>query len=46
MQGVMISHLRQNEHFVRLESKEVRPVVEVRIGEPGVHGIAVPESAF
>jgi hypothetical protein len=46
MQGVMISDLRQNEHLVRLEAKEVRRVIEVRIGEPGVHAIAVIERAF
>jgi len=43
MQGFMISDLRQNEHLVRLEAKEVRRVIEVRIGEPGVHAIAVPD---
>jgi hypothetical protein len=46
MQGVMISDLRQNEHLVRLDAKEVRRVIEVRIGEPGVHAIAVSERAF
>ena len=46
MQGVMICDLRQDEHLVRLEAKEVRRVIEVRIGEPGVHGIAVIERAF
>src|SRR5580693_9821316 len=46
MQGVMISDLRQDEHLVRLGSKEVRRVIEVRIGEPGVHAIAVIERAF
>src|ERR1700691_3071176 len=46
MQGVMISDLRQNEHLVRLGAKEVRRVIEVRIGEPGVHAIAVIERAF
>ena len=43
MQGVMISDLRQDEHLVRLGTKEVRWVIEVRIGEPGVHAIAVIE---
>src|SRR6204780_2283676 len=46
MQGVMISDLRQNEHLVRLEAEEVRRVIEVRIGEPGVHAIAEIERAF
>src|SRR5580700_4927968 len=46
MQGVMISDLRQDEHLVRLDAEEVRRVVEVRIGEPGVHAVAVPERAF
>ena len=46
MQGVMISDLRQDEHLVRLDAKEVRRVIEVRIGEPGVHAIAVIERAF
>src|SRR5580704_13055556 len=46
MQGVMISDLRQNEHLVRLEAKEVRRVIEVRIGESGIHAIAVIERAF
>jgi hypothetical protein len=46
VQGVMISDLRQNEHLVRLDAKEVRRVIEVRIGEPGVHAIAVIECAF
>ena len=46
MQGVMIPNLRQDEHLVRLEAKEVRRVIEVRIGEPGVHAIAVVECAF
>src|SRR5271154_986511 len=46
MQGVMISDLRQNEHLVRLVAKEVRRVIEVRIGEPGVHAVAVIERAF
>jgi len=46
MQGVMISDLRQDEHLVRLDAKEVRRVIEVRIGEPGVHPIAVIERAF
>src|SRR5580693_9263699 len=46
MQGVMISVLRQDEHLVRLDAKEVRPVIEVSIGEPGVHAIAVKERAF
>jgi hypothetical protein len=46
MQGVMISDLRQDEHLVRLEAKEVRRVIEVRIGVPGVHAIAVVERAF
>ena len=41
MQGVMISDLRQDEHLVRLGAPEVRRVIEVRIGEPGVHTIAV-----
>ena len=46
MQGVMISDLRQNEHLVRLDAKEVRRGIEVCIGEPGVHAIAVIERAF
>lgn len=46
VQRVMISELRQEEHLVRLDAKEVRRVVEVRIGEPGVHAIAVLERAF
>jgi hypothetical protein len=46
MQGVMISDLRQNEHLVRPETKEVRRVIEVRIGEPGLHAITVVERAF
>ena len=46
MQGVMISDLRQEEHLVRLEAKEVRRVIEVRICEPGVHAIAVLERAL
>ena len=46
MQGVMISDLRQDEHLVRLDAPEVRRVIEVRIGEPGVHAIAVAERAF
>ena len=46
MQGVMICELRQDEHLVRLDAKEVRRVIEVRIGEPGVHAIAVTERAF
>src|SRR6202020_1614932 len=46
MQGVMISDLRQNEHLVRLEAPEVRRVIEVRIGEPRVHAIAIIERAF
>jgi hypothetical protein len=46
MQGVMISDLRQDEHLVRLGAPEVRRVIEVRIGEPGVHAIAVIERAF
>ena len=46
MQGVMISDLRQNEHLVRLDTKEVRRVIEVRIGEPRVYAIAVIERAF
>ena len=43
MQGVMISDLRQDEHLVRLGAEEVRRVIEVRIGEPGVRAIAVVE---
>src|SRR5271155_3876352 len=46
MQGIMISDLRQDEHLVRLVAPEVRRVIEVRIGEPGVHAIAVAERAF
>ena len=46
MQGVMISHLRQYEHLVRLEAEEIRRIIEVRIGEPRVHGVAVGERAF
>ena len=46
MQGVMISDLRQEEHLVRLEAEEVRRIIEVRIGEPGVHAIAVVERTF
>ncbi len=46
MQGVMISDLRQEEHLVRLVAKEVRRIIEVRIGEAGVHAIAVGERAF
>jgi hypothetical protein len=46
MQGVMISDLRQNEHLVRLDAKEVRRVIEVRICEPGIRAIAVIERAF
>jgi hypothetical protein len=46
MQGVVISDLRQDEHLVRLEAKEVRGVIEVRIGEPGEGAIAVIERAF
>ena len=46
MQGVMISDLRQEEHLVRLEAKEVRRVIEVGVGVPGVHAIAVFEAAF
>ena len=46
MQGVVVSDLRQDEHLVRLDAKEVRRVIEVRIGEPGVHAIAVIERAF
>jgi hypothetical protein len=46
MQCVMISDLGQNEHLVRLGAKEVRWIIEVRIGEPGVHAIAVIERAF
>jgi hypothetical protein len=38
MQGVMICDLRQDEHLVRLGAPEVRPVIEVRIGEPGLEG--------
>jgi hypothetical protein len=46
VQGVVVSDLRQNEHLVRLDAKEVRRVIEVRIGEPGVHAIALIERAF
>ena len=46
MRGVMISRLRQDEHLVRLESPEVRRVIEVSIGEPRVRDIAVAERAF
>ena len=46
MQGVMISGLRQDGHLVRLDAEEVRRVIEVRIGESGVHAIAVAECAF
>jgi hypothetical protein len=46
MQGVMICDLRQDEHLVGPGAKEVRRVIEVRIGEPGVHAIAVIERAF
>jgi hypothetical protein len=46
MQGVMVSELRQDKHLVSLEAPEVRRVIEVRIGEPGVHAIAVGEGAF
>src|SRR5580704_4412702 len=46
MQGVMISGLRQDEHLVRLEAPEIRRVIEVSIGESGVHAIAVIERAF
>src|SRR5580704_4677784 len=46
MQGVMICDLRQDEHLVRLDAPEVCRVIEVRIGEPGVHAIAVTERAF
>jgi len=42
----MIADLGQDEHLVGLEAKEVRWVVEVRIGEPGVRAIAVGERAF
>src|SRR5579863_3654164 len=46
MQGVVICGLRQEEHLVRLDAKEVRRVIEVRIGEPRVRAIAVGERAF
>src|SRR5271154_1168458 len=46
MQGVMICDLRQDKHLVRLGAPEVRRVIEVRIGEPGVDAIAVIERAF
>ena len=46
MQGVMIPDLRQNEHLVRFDAKEIRRGIEVRIGETGVHAIAVVECAF
>ena len=46
MQGVMISDLRQNEHLVRVDAEEIRRVIEVRIGVPGVHAIAVIERAL
>ena len=46
MQGVMICDLRQDEHLVRLDAPEVARVIEVRIGEPGVHAVAVAERAF
>jgi hypothetical protein len=34
MQGVMIRELRQDEHLVRLEPKEIRRVIKARIREP------------
>ena len=34
VEGVMVSDLRENEHLVRPEAKEVRRVIEVRISEP------------
>ena len=43
MQGVMICDLLQDEQLVRLEAKEVRRVIEMRIGEPGLHAIAIIE---
>src|SRR5580700_6058713 len=43
MQGIVISDLRQDEHLVRLDAEEVRRGVKVRIGEPRVHSVAVPE---
>jgi hypothetical protein len=46
MQGVRICDLRQDEHLVRPGAPEVRRVIEVRIGEPGVQTIAVVERAF
>ena len=46
MQGIVISGLRQDEHLVRLVAKEVRRVIQVSIGEPGVHAIAVIEQAL
>jgi len=46
MQGVMISDLRQDEHLVCLEAEEVRRVIEVSIGESGVHAIVIVERTF
>jgi hypothetical protein len=46
VEGVMVSDLREDEHLVRPEAEEVRGVIEVRIGEPCVHAIAVGERAF
>jgi hypothetical protein len=46
MQGVMISDLRQDEHLVRLEPKEVRRVIEVSVFELFVVGVAGFASPF
>jgi hypothetical protein len=43
MQCIMVSDLRQNEHLICSVAKEVRGVIEVRLGESGTCAITVGE---